>query len=912
MYIALAILAVIGLLGLLYYAYAPGPVRGRLLARARAKLQAHDWRAALELLQPVLTSASAAPQHNAVRHLAGECHQLGLQEALQQQDYETARDHAQAVAELLAQDPAEQVQRVLEAALAEARRRFAAGNEPVEPLLARIEQLASPPPAEIHFWRALLLIRQGQLEAALPVLALASEQTGRQILDPPLYLGLLLHRLGYPAEALKWLSEANRIDANCPLIPWQIGVTLMASGGDSGMAMRVLQKALSAKGLPQWQREPGKLWIEGFPEGRSFIRRLAMKNGDPRGVTFPCPLLGTDFNILLRQGNLALAQACYKQERFSEAAHLYGQLLQNAPPTPLLLRGYGLALARSGQYDEGFKQLRLAFDQEQPKDAFTAAYLALCAALGKPTKEGDKAINLHWALKLLAKYPVLENVEWAHLLREVHLEARRHAVPVDMVDLELVCDALASVQAHDPDSASLYAQLAHDYPQAIKPIYAWLYVQAATKHGVSNSVDLDLFARTFQNRALARSFFEQHHWDLDAAEFVYLQRTAVHAPGRFPEALGADYPPQGTAKLVARSLAEEKAGHPEPARQAMEVLLKLAPDYLPAYDRLACLHYRAGERRHAVQLLSTWHTLAPRDHWPLVRQAVIEQELGEPARSSEAIQQALRLTQGRLRAAIAFLGATLALREVVKQLGPPQNGLIPELDAAQELALERVVALLEECLRHDPGQMSALTCLAAIRSLRRDKAGLAELAERFGNQAEQPPAICYMAALCHWAAAHYEQARAWAQRAATAPEWHSEARLIEAWSLAQQGACSEALPLLETVCNDPKATSRNVARALAGLLYEQTQQYEQTVRHWSAIEPTVRSRWGLDEPLRRMVYLSGLIALKDGHYEQAVERLREAGKLGLREQRLGGLITLALVKAGQKLLYDTVGAETSL
>ena len=41
-----------------------------------------------------------------------------------------------------------------------------------------------------------------------------------------------------------------------------------------------------------------------------------------------------------------------------------------------------------------------------------------------------------------------------------------------------------------------------------------------------------------------------------------------------------------------------------------------------------------------------------------------------------------------------------------------------------------------------------------------------------------------------------------------------------------------------------------------------------------------------------------------GRYEQAADRLREAGRLGLRDRRLGPLLTLSLVKAGQKLLYQ--------
>jgi hypothetical protein len=52
------------------------------------------------------------------------------------------------------------------------------------------------------------------------------------------------------------------------------------------------------------------------------------------------------------------------------------------------------------------------------------------------------------------------------------------------------------------------------------------------------------------------------------------------------------------------------------------------------------------------------------------------------------------------------------------------------------------------------------------------------------------------------------------------------------------------------------------------------------------------------------VLLSGLLACKDGRFEQAAERFREAGKLGLRDRRLGPLLTLALVRAGQRLLYE--------
>ena len=78
------------------------------------------------------------------------------------------------------------------------------------------------------------------------------------------------------------------------------------------------------------------------------------------------------------------------------------------------------------------------------------------------------------------------------------------------------------------------------------------------------------------------------------------------------------------------------------------------------------------------------------------------------------------------------------------------------------------------------------------------------------------------------------------------------------------------------------------------------------------VEPSARTRWQLDDPLRQSVLLSGLLALQEKRFEQAADRFREASKLGLRDKRLGGLITLALVKAGQRLLYsEAVGDQPS-
>src|SRR6185436_19830724 len=133
------------------------------------------------------------------------------------------------------------------------------------------------------------------------------------------------------------------------------------------------------------------------------------------------------------------------------------KLLQNSPPTVMLLRGYGLSLARVGQYDQAYKHLRTALEQEDPKDPFTAGYLALCGALGRPTNPDDKPRNITWAMRLLARYPMTGNPEWAGLIASVHAEARKVGMQPGVEEQVLLCDSLAAVETHDPRAANFYS-----------------------------------------------------------------------------------------------------------------------------------------------------------------------------------------------------------------------------------------------------------------------------------------------------------------------------------------------------------------------------------------------------------------------------------------------------------------------
>ncbi len=932
LYLCLAI--AVGVAGLLLWlAFGRGPRRRRTYQRAQRLLQQGDWSRALALAQTLERHPRLSELwQSRLRNLIGECHHQAADVLLRDKRYEESFREFLTAAPLLGVEEAEMRARVLDAMLAEVRRLFASGTgrdamEAVLQLLDRLLALQSPCP-EASFWRGLCHLRLGETAAALGELTQAHELVGRQYIDPAFYLGALLHQIGRVPEALRYLGEANRIDAGCPFVTWQMGIALVASGGDSGLALRALQRALGPRGLGQWAQAPERAWVEAFPEGKSYIRRLAAK------YPYVCPVLGGDLTAIIRQGQLALAQAHYRQGNFQESADLYAKLLQDCPPTVPLLRGLGLSLARLERYDQAYKHLRIALEQENPKDPLTAGYLALCGALGKPTQAEDKPKNVAWAIRLLAKFQVPDNIEWAGLINQVFAEARSLDMPLAVEDQVLLCDTLASVHAADSVAADAYRHLFRTFPEAIKPIHAWLYARAVCAHHLQNDGDLELFARTFRDAGPARAYFERRQWSFDDLEYTYLERSAAQSPGRFPEPLGPDYPARGEAFLLSRSHAEEAAGRKDTALTCVEVLLRLAPQSLAGHDRLACLHYRRGDLDGAVALLNGWQRLAPTNPWPLIRRAIIEQERGNAEARSAAIDRALGLTQSRTRAAIAYLGARLALREsmgegetrrqgdketrrgaelVNASTGGQVNGKADAPSLLVSLSpcppLFHALTLLQECLKDDPNHIEALGCLAAVRSVLGDRDGLAQQAQAMDRPEVADARFHYLGAVCHLAACDYPRVLELAQRAARDETLATESQYLMAWAHLHLDDAESARRALQKVATAEKSPSTVYARALLGHLGFSHGDYEDAIKWWNQVDARRRMEWKLDDPLRQTVLLSGLLAFRKERYEQAAERFREAGRLGLRDRRLGALLTLSLVKAGQRLLYQVAGSK---
>jgi tetratricopeptide (TPR) repeat protein len=101
----------------------------------------------------------------------------------------------------------------------------------------------------------------------------------------------------------------------------------------------------------------------------------------------------------------------------------------------------------------------------------------------------------------------------------------------------------------------------------------------------------------------------------------------------------------------------------------------------------------------------------------------------------------------------------------------------------------------------------------------------------------------------------------------------------------------------------PASPSHAQSMALWGLACFQQHRHQEAVERWQAVDAGRRAAWKLNETLAHTVFLTAVEAFHDGRFEQAAEKLRQAGKLGCRDRRLGPLLVLSLFKAGQQVVY---------
>jgi tetratricopeptide (TPR) repeat protein len=889
---ALVFLGLVGLIGL-WLLFGRGPRRARTYRHSQRLLRGGKWQEALSLIQGLQHGRLSKVWEGRLRNAEGECQRTAGVQAVQAADFEPGLEHHLHAAELLNLNPSEIRASVVERMLVEVRALFAGsvGNpENCQAMIDRVLAVKSPTP-EASFWQGLCYIRDHDLDRAVQALQTAREAGAAEAsaraaatksapavyIDPPLYLGGALLKQGQAKEGLRWISEAHRVDSNCPLVALHLGIAMVAAGADSNLASRALGRALTPRGLPVWLKEPEKAWTEGMPEGRSYIRKLALKH------SFVCPLWGNDLRLLIYQGRMALGQAQYRLEQYDGAAETFQKLLDESAPTHDVLRWLGVTLARLKRYDEAFKHLKTTFDLEEPKDSLTAGYLALCAACGKPNRPEDKGPNVAWGVRMVRGYEGYGDREWVWLIGQVFGEALKLNMALSGEDQLFLCDHLVSVQATDQAAALAFHQIATEHPGLLKPVYAWHYCQAALQHHLEDPRALDLYALTFQTAAEARPYFVERKWDFEELEYAFLREAAIRQPGHFPAVLGPEYPPLGEAMLLQRSERFEQENKPDGALASADVLLRLAPQSPLAHNRLAYLWYKRGKLDKTAELLRHWCDAEPSSAVPRARLAVIEHKLGQIDASLEVMRAALQRSAGKARADLACLGARLALAA-------------DKLDKAQEF--------LEICLQEEPLHTTGLWLMAAARSARGDRAGLAAQAAAMTARPVEDPRFNYFAAVSALAAGDYPAVWTLASRAAADTALEIETAYLAGWASIHRGDVEGAVTAMRKVAQAKDSPSVQHARAILGAIRFHQGAAEEAVHWWQQMDAERRVAWKLAEPLQSTLFVAGLQLLGKGHFEQAADKFREAGKAGLREKSLPGLIQLALLKAGQQLLCN--------
>lgn len=923
-------LAVLLLLVGAWLLWGAGPRRRRGLRAARKALKAGDWQDALAQLQAI--RAIGTPSASWVKtfdQFEAECLRSAAEAAIDEKKFEQALEYGQRAAHILDEPEHEFRLNVQNAMVREIRRLFSKPGETnaTIDLIARTLKIQAPC-REASFWLSMCMLRNGMTEQGLTHLQTARTGVAKSFsiedgfteqaapdappappstfIDPALYIGALLLRKGQAKESLRFLTEANRMDANCPFIKLQLGAAIVSAGGDTKYAVRALQGALGAKGFGMWREDPHRAWIEGFPENRSYVRKLASE------FTFSCPVFGDDLKFLYRQGNLALAQGQFKLGNFAEAADLFDKVLKEGAPSLPVLRGLGLSLAKLGRYDDAFIHLRTAHEMEEEKDRLTAGYLALCGAAGKPSRPEDKLENIAWAVRLVTQFNAPGDPEWVGILNRIFAEARLNNIPLSSDDQLYLCEHLVSLKSCEPMSAQAFHFLMATEPALLRPEYAWLFCRADQEHDVGGEQTLALYNAMFAQAEAARAFYGEQGWDFDEVERMFLRRVAEKAPGRFPDVLGPDYTARGEQLLLAKAQHQEEAGDREAALATIEILVKLSPHNTSAMDRAAGLHYRAGRLEPAFALLEQWRHAQPAEPMPLVRQAVLLHQDGNDSAAFGKLRGAMDLAQGKRRANIAFLGARLAL----------QSWLMPRPNQSVDPGtLAAVTDFLSDCLAHEPTHVDAQWCLAAVRWLQGDTAALAQQSDAMGDGATGDPRYHYLAALCHLLAGRPEAVLASCQRIAVPANTNGMPRhyAIEAGYLAALAHLAldqpgPAIDALKPLTFDPKSPTLPYAQAMLGEVLFRVERHDDAIGAWQALDAGKRQAWNLAEPLAQTTFISALESLQKGQYEESAEKLRQAGRLGYRDRRLGPLLLLALFKAGQQAIYkgETAPVPTAM
>ena len=853
--------------------YGKGPRRQRADKRIREFLHRGNWQAAQAGVAELRQLGPASPEWaGRITNLEGECMRAAGDAALADHNFESAFEHHLAAAKLLGTGESDARARIIDGMLADLRERFAANSdEKAGKLAQRILQLQTPC-AEASFWLGLSHIRENRPEQAQLALRAAVESADRRGIDSTLYLGMLLLRDSKPKEGLRFLGEANKAAPNSALIGWQLGMGLVASGGDPALATRALQKAAGPDGIPKFAKSPATFWKDVLPAD-SYVAKLAARHD------YVCPILGNNVAGMARQAKLALGQAYFRQDRVLEAVGVFQDLVNESEPTPALLRSLGIALCKLEHFDDAYAHLKSAYEQETTKSPLTACYLAYVATRARPSRPEDRPANIRWAMRLLADLAIPVEAEAARMAAVVFGEARGLGIPVPVEDLTRLCDTLLALNTVDYAAAWSIDELADSFPNAVRPAHSFLYGQAALK-GFRGEHDLDLLKQIFQHADAGREFYAARGWDPAAIERLYLERWVESNTG-FPDVFGPEYPARCERELLEQAKAQDAAGEHECAKATIDLLRRLIPPSAANLDQLAKLAWHRGEIDEAARLLTEWANQFPDAATPRLRLAVVAQHQANGDAAREHIRAALDRAKETERAKISFVGAKLALK----------NGQFDE-----------AVMLLDDCLQHDPKHADALWLRIALRWQRGGRAALATFAGALQIDDKSDPRQAFMAAVCQLQAGEFRAAEKSANVAAGASGWHADGQHLLGVIDSQRTDWPVAATRFEAATREAaESPLAEHAHAMLGRAKCEQRDFPAAARFWFDLPAAKRQAWGLDAILPGLAFMAGVQALSANDALIASDWLTKARELRVNDPRLGGLQDRAVVQAARHL-----------
>ncbi|HEX3313626.1 MAG TPA: hypothetical protein VHR72_01990, partial [Gemmataceae bacterium] len=200
-----------------------------------------------------------------------------------------------------------------------------------------------------------------------------------------------------------------------------------------------------------------------------------------------------------------------------------------------------------------------------------------------------------------------------------------------------------------------------------------------------------------------------------------------------------------------------------------------------------------------------------------------------------------------------------------------------------------------------------LAWLAAVHWLRDDHAALANLAEACRSVEANDSADAFFLALPFVAAGDWPTVAARARNLATAMTLTpaaAEATFLEGLAQSESGDLGAAIATLQrAACLDGSPTTPLAQAVLGSLLFRQGH-FGTAAAWWQRLAPERRAAWKLGEVLGNTQLLEALEEFAAGRFESAADRFRQAGKLGCRDRRLGGMLLLSLYSASRQALVD--------